>query len=432
LSHPNTPSDDELNIAWSGPPIEVVGLGICSDYSDLPAAHRHAIENAAVIIGSERHLTLLPALDAAQLCYPSPFSGLAQVLRKQRGRRVVLLASGDPLFFGVGGWLSRHLAPAALRFHSNISSVQAAFARIGVPWQEASVVSLHGRPLNSLKARLRSNQYYALLTDTDNHPAAIAAALCDWGQASARCWVMEAIGSKHERLYYLSAAELALMQQPFDELNLLLLQTNASVAMEFPGIDDSVYVTDTANNADGSGMISKREVRLMILSLLQPGATELGWDIGAGCGGVAIEWARWNRLGRVVAIENCLQRLNCLQFNREQFGVAANLSIVAGSAPDCLAELADPDCVFVGGGGRQLNTILDQAWRRLKPGGRLVAAAVTEPSRALLQRFATNSGSLAEWSQIAISRARQLGGQLVLKPRLPVLLMKCIKPVDDD
>jgi len=419
-----TPDDGEPVIIWSGPAIDVIGLGIVDRFDALPDGHQTAITNAAVIIGGDRHLSLLPPLNALLLNYPIPFSGLLEQLRSHQGKQVVILASGDPLFFGVGDWLGRHLPATALVFHPNISSIQAAFARLGMPWQEATVISLHGRPLNTLKARLRGHCVYALLTDAVNHPAAIATALCDWGQDEAVCWVVEALGGSDERLQCLSAIELANADKRFHPLNLLLVKTGKSSTIEFPGIPDDDFATD--------GMISKREIRLMILSLLQPASTETGWDIGAGCGGVAIEWARWNRLGQVIAVENRQQRLNCLDINRQRFGVAANLSIVAASAPACLEDLPAPDCVFVGGGGRDLADILEQVWRRLKPGGRLVAAAVSEPSRATLQQFALNIDSGLEWSQIAVSRPQELGGQLIMQPRLPVLLMKCIKSTDHE
>jgi len=390
----------------------------------LPDGHRQAIEAATVIFGSERQLALLSGLDARLLNYPIPFQGLSEQLQAHQAEHIVLLASGDPLLFGIGGWLSRQLPATALRFHANISSIQAAFAQLGLPWQQAQVISLHGRPLASLKPQLRGSRLYALLTDHDNHPAAIAASLCELEQSDADCWVAEALGSADEAITHYSAADLMRSDRSFKPLNVVVLKTSRGDLIEFPGIPDTDFITD---GDAGAGMISKREVRLMTLSLLQPAAEEIGWDIGAGCGGIAIEWARWNQLGSVIAIENHSDRLSCLNANREKFGVSGNLQVIAASAPGCLVDLPDPDCIFVGGGGRDLGAILDKAWSRLKPGGRLVATAVTEPSRIALQRFADSTDKNPEWTQIAISRPQTLGGQLVLQPRLPVLLMKCTK-----
>ena len=418
------PARTGTRIPWRGEPVEVVGLGVSAQYAALPATHRRAIEAAGVIFGGERHLAMLPPLSATLVQYPSPFTGLAGLLLKYQRQRVVLLASGDPLFFGIGGWLSQHFDPAALRFHSNVSSVQVAFSRICQPWQQAEVISLHGRPLTQLQTRLRGQRVMALLTDTSNHPAAIATALCDWGQADASCWVLEALGSEQERVQLYTAGELAASAQVFDPLNIVILRTVGHTDREFPGLPDTAFTT---GSTPGSGMISKREVRLMVLSLLQPAANEIGWDVGAGCGGVAVEWALRNRLGQVIAIENHPERIDCLQANRQQFAVQGNLQLITANAPDCLARLPDPDCVFVGGGGTDLHEILGQSWARLRPGGRLVASAVTEISRATLLQFASAIAEPVEWSQLAIARPGQLADQLILKPRLPVLLLKCSK-----
>lgn len=420
-----SPVTTDTLIPWPGPAIEVVGLGVAAHFDDLPAGHRRAIEAAEVIIGGERHLAILPPLSATQLRYPSPFSGLAELLPQYQQQRVLLLASGDPLFFGIGGWLGQRFDPAALRFHSNVSSVQVAFSRIGQPWQQAEVISLHGRPLKQLQTRLRGQRWIALLTDSSNHPSAIATALCDWGQSNASCWVFEALGSERERIQRFSAADLAASEQRFDPLNIVILHSTSGTAREFPGLADTAFITDST---PGNGMISKRELRLMVLSLLQPAAEEIGWDVGAGCGGVAIEWALANPLGQIIAIENHPKRISCLQANRQKFAVQDRLQLITGDAPACLDPLPDPDCVFVGGGGSDLDAILRQSWTRLRAGGRLVASAVTETSRATLLQFGSSIGDRVEWSQLAISRPEQLGGQLVLKPRLPVLLMKCSKP----
>lgn len=393
---------------------------------DLPDGHRQAIQAATVIFGSQRQLALLPQLDARLLNYPTPFQGLDEQLQAEQTERIVLLASGDPLLFGIGGWLNRQLPARALRFHPHISSVQAAFARLGLPWQQAQIISLHGRPLASLKPQLRGSRLYALLTDRDNHPAAIAASLCELGQTAADCWVAEALGSTDEAITHYSAADLMRSKRTFKPLNIVVLKTSHSGLIEFPGIPDTDFITD---GDAGGGMISKREIRLMVLSLLQPTAAEIGWDIGAGCGGIAVEWARWNQLGKVIAIENHSDRLRCLHANREKFGVGSNLQVISGSAPASLAGLPHPDRIFVGGGGRDLASILDCAWDHLKPSGALVATAVTEPSRIALQQFANHTDKQAQWTQLAVSRPQTLGGQLVLKPRLPVLLLKCSKSV---
>jgi len=159
--------------------------------------------------------------------------------------------------------------------------------------------------------------------------------------------------------------------------------------------------------------------------LIAPRADEIGWDVGAGCGGVSVEWARWNPLGEVHAVECHPERLEHLGINRERFGVVANLHIVAGRAPEALADLPDPNAAFIGGSSGSLREMLDAVWARLRPGGRLVASAVTEDSRVELHGFAGDRP--AEWTELGIARAERLAGQRVMRPYLPVVLMKLEK-----
>jgi precorrin-6Y C5,15-methyltransferase (decarboxylating) len=407
---------------WPGPPVQVVGMGM--DAEALGGAARAALERAELVIGSTAHLVALPNSRAEKCPYPSPMSGLWEVLRANAGRRIALLASGDPLFYGISNTLLRYLPPEHLVFHPNVSSIQAAFARLGRPWQQAQLVSLHGRPLAGLRAVLQGNRWYGLLTDRDSAPTAIARLLVETGFSESALWVAEELGTASERFRHFHATELLVTRNEFSPLNVVILETRGpgGVLPEFPGIPDGWFSTGTE---PGKGMLSKREVRLTILSLLAPRAGEIGWDIGAGCGGVSVEWARWNPHGEVHAIECHPERLEHLGINRERFGVVANLHIVPGHAPEALAALPDPQAVFVGGSSGGLREILDRVWARLPPGGRLVASAVTEDSRVELHHFVGDRP--AEWTELSIARGEWLAGQRVMRPYLPVLLMKMDK-----
>jgi precorrin-6Y C5,15-methyltransferase (decarboxylating) len=196
----------------------------------------------------------------------------------------------------------------------------------------------------------------------------------------------------------------------------------------FPGIPDEHFITD---NEAGKGLITKREVRLAILSLLQPAPDDIGWDIGAGCGGVTVEWALWNPLGSVHAIEHHPKRLDCLQQNRDRFGVVDNLHIVAGRAPQALSELPAANIIFIGGSDGELPNMLQTLWQSLPLDGVIVASAVMETSRMQLLQFSqspefTESGRL-ETLQIAVSKGGELAGQLLYRPNLPVTLFKFTK-----
>lgn len=405
------------------PPLDVIGMGI--EASDpLSATARAVLEQADVIIAARRYQPTLP-ITAAVYDYPRPLNKLWPLLDEYRGQRIVLLASGDPLFYGIGATLVARLGADRVRFQPNVSSLQAAFARIKRPWQDACLVSLHGRPLAGLKAVLQANRLYALLTDTASQPAAIADLVQSAGFDQSTLWVAENLGLADEQVRCFPVAELAGRELTFAPLNVVVLETHGvgGLLPEFPGIADELFIT---GEEPGKGLLSKREVRLTILSLLAPRAGETGWDVGAGCGGVAVEWARWQPRGRVYAVECHAGRLDCLAANQERFGVLDNLHIVAGHAPAALHDLPEPQAIFVGGSQGRLGELLDAVWQRLAPGGRLVASAVTEDSRLELYTFAGERP--AYWTQLSIARGDRLAGQRVLRPYLPVLLMRLDKP----
>ncbi|MBZ4192990.1 MAG: precorrin-6y C5,15-methyltransferase (decarboxylating) subunit CbiE [Candidatus Contendobacter sp.] len=408
---------------WPGPPIHIIGMGVAA--GTLSQAARAALEQAERIIGSTQHLAAFPELTAEKIPYPNPMSGLSALLHANTGRRIAVLASGDPLFYGISQTLLRYLPAEYLVFHPNISSLQAAFARLGRPWQTAQWFSLHGRPLARLRAVLQANRLYALLTDRDHSPIAIAGIVAEAGFGESDLWVAEELGTAEERFRHFRAAELAGAEVEFSPLNVVILETRGpgGVLPEFPGIPDEWFST---GEEPGKGLLSKREIRLTILSLLAPRAGEIGWDVGAGCGGVSVEWARWNPLGAVYAVECHPDRLAHLGINRDRFGVVANLHIVPGTAPAVLAALPDPQAAFIGGNNGHLRELLETVWARLQPGGRLVASAVTEDSRVELHQFAGNREPY--WTELSVARAERLAGQRIMRPYLPALLMKLEKP----
>lgn len=421
------------SLAWQGPPLSVIG--VATVHAGFARDALQVLAGADIIIGAERHFSVLDHLEPGsasflnpetrRLHYPRPFSSLWDVLLSHQDRRIVLLASGDPLLFGLGGFLRQRLLPEQLNFYPAISSIQMAFAKVGHAWQEAEIISLHGRPLLSLRARLKRNRLYALLTDSRSHPTAIAAELVNAGFAESDFWVCEELGNEAEHISHFSAATLATSSQSFSPLNVVVTRTcgNGGILPEFPGVSDELFSTD--GDQPGRGLLTKREVRLTALSLLQPHAGQIGWDIGAGCGGVAVEWARWEHRSAIHALEFHPERLKHLNINRERFGVVMNLQVHEGRAPAALDSLPTPDTVFVGGGGADLPAILDACWARLSHGGALVAAAVTEDARVALHLFAGND---AEWIELSVARGDSLAQQRLMRPHLPVLLMKRVKP----
>lgn len=407
--------------------ITVIGLGICQPPL-LNAKALSALGSCDCIMGSPRQLESMAHAQVvanqsrtqpASLCLPK----LKHIAHEIKGfDHVVILASGDPLLFGIGKYLQSEFGDQVTCI-SGVSSLQGACELTGLSLQDAQLVSLHGRPLNHLKRHLQPHRTLLILTDQNSHPQAIAKVLVAANLGLSKIHVCERLGYEDQNQQQFIAQDLATNSTPFASLHVSVVHTLGigHVMPNFPGIEDAHFVTD---GESGKGLLTKREVRLNILSLLQPAPQDIAWDIGAGCGGVTIEWALWNPQGQVYAIEHHDQRIACLEANKEAFGVSANLSVIQDKAPDCLKELPFPDKVFIGGSGGELSRIMQLAWQRLKPGGRLATSAVTEPSKAALRQFSLHiEQQPADYLQVAISRHDTIAGQDLLRPALPVTLV---------
>ena len=413
--------------------IHVVGLGI-GDTESLSDEAILALSQSMLVIGSQRQLSCVHELmveEQEKLHYPSPFSDLVGMLEdKLKSNDIIcVLASGDPLFYGISDLLLRHFSEDQLSFHSNVSSVQTAFSRIKKSWQDAKVISLHGRPLTNLIPHLQDNQRYALLTDKHSSPQAIAALLCDYGCENAEMWICANLGDDYEAISNFSAKDLAQSQQEFHPLHVTIVETKDTACNlpSFPGFDDQLFFTDTGEA--GKGMMTKRDIRVAALSLLQAKPNDVVWDVGAGCGTVAVEQAYWNQKGVVYAIEHHEKRLHCIEQNKQKFGVN-NLKVIEGNAPGVLKGLEVPNAIFVGGTGGEMLAIMDFCWQQLAVRGRLVVNCVTETCKSQLQQWLERqsiSADAIEWTDISISKGSQLAGQLLMRPRLAVRLLKITK-----
>ncbi|MCY3769997.1 MAG: precorrin-6y C5,15-methyltransferase (decarboxylating) subunit CbiE [Gammaproteobacteria bacterium] len=417
-------------IRWQGHPVTVISLG-CSERSVLPDAAMDGIRKADLVLGARHHLKEIAHIetDAEQRLFPSPFSALREILESNQGRRIIVLASGDALLYGIGTWLNRLVGREHLVFHPNLSSIQYCFHAIGLPWQQAEIVSVHGRPLKTLRRHIRHNHLIAVITDDQSSPDRIAGELCRQGYGESRMWVCEAMGRAEQQIQQYTAAALSRSGRSFHPLNVCIILQKRNREMTqpplpvFPGIADHLFAT---GSKPGYGMISKRETRLAILSLMQPESGEIAWDIGAGCGSVSVEWARWNDRGQIYAIEQSPTRMDRIRDNSERFGTTLNLTPVQGTAPDCCDALPDPDAVFVGGSGG-LAAMLAYAWDRLKPGGKLVASAVTDPSQAALAAFYQDKPA-REWITLAVEK--NLPDRLETRSLAPVTIAKCVRSAE--
>ncbi|BFM49249.1 precorrin-6y C5,15-methyltransferase (decarboxylating) subunit CbiE [Marinomonas sp. THO17] len=416
--------------------IHVIGLGVNERATLDPKAQSvfASLSEQDVILGSSRQQKTVA--DYVQLGQTKVLPKLSQLSaefdhwQSQGTNTVIVLASGDPLFYGIGTWLVKHFGTRKVIFYPNVSSVQEACHRLGMSLQQTHVVSLHGRPLPSLRRHLQANKSLILLTDGQSHPVAIAQECVLAGLDKSRITVCEALGYPHEKITSFDANELSQSQQTFDPLNIVVLETSSQTSL-YPasvGIADTLFVTD---KEEGKGMITKREVRLMILSYMQLAAKDIVWDIGAGCGGVSVELAYWHPDADIHAVEHHHDRWTCLQANQQKFGVMQNLHLVKGRAPDILSDLPTPNKVFIGGSDGELDTLLNQAWSMLPENGVLVVSAVTEDTKWQVSAFAKQREYAQDAHQtsiaMAVSKAQSLAGQTLYRPNLPVTLWQFVK-----
>ncbi|QHG67236.1 precorrin-6y C5,15-methyltransferase (decarboxylating) subunit CbiE [Pseudomonas putida] len=400
------------------PWLTVVGIGE-DGFSGLGKQARRALLGASRIIGSPRQLALLPrCIGAERQDWPSPFS-LAPVLAL-RGEPTCVLASGDPMFFGVGASLARQVAAEEMQVLSMPSSCALAAARLGWPLQDVQVVSVVARPLAALNAHLYGGQRLLVLSNDGDSPAAIAALLRERGFGPSRLHVLEHLGGAAEQHLCGTADDW-----PYREvaaLNLVaiecLISPDAMPLSRVPGLPDSVFRHD--------GQLTKRDVRAITLARLAPQPGELLWDVGAGCGSIGIEWMRAHPACRTLAIEADEGRQGFIDYNRDALGVPG-LQLVRGKAPDALAELERPDAIFIGGGVTR-EGVLPLCWERLRPGGRLVANAVTLQSELALAHFREQHGG--ELTRIHVAQAQPLGAFDTWRQALPITLLDVVKPLD--
>ena len=338
---------------------------------------------AGVVIGGQRQLDLLPDTIAAErVPWPSPLRPfVAELVSRYRSRGLVVLASGDPMFFGIGRALVEEVGPQSLLVLPHPSSISLACARLGWPVEDIDVVSLVGRPLASLTTSLHQGRRLMILSSDAWTPAQVAKLLTDKGFGGSTVTVLEQLGAPGEARR--SGVAQTWDAAPGDPLNVVavecLLSREGTRLGLVPGLADAAYEDD--------GQLTKREVRAVTLSSLAPAPGELLWDIGGGAGSIAIEWMRAHRTCRAIAVESDNERAARIGRNAEALGVPG-LRIVNDRAPAVLVGLPSPDAIFIGG-GLTTEGMLDAAWAALKPGGRLVANTVTLESEALLALWYT-------------------------------------------
>ena len=357
------------------------------------------IGKAEILMGTASQLELFRDSTAEKRVIGETLGEYVEELKKT-GRRVVILASGDPLFFGIGRYLLRNLPEKRLEFVPNVSFVQYAFAKIKEPWDDAVFVPTQGRNIKNVVDRIVANDKAAVLTDETNTPAAIAAEMIERGRDGYRAFLCENLGTTQERI--VDSSVRGLLEIPAAPLNVLILIKEYEAAGEgyIPtlGIPDEEF-------AGVKKQMTREEVRVITLGKLKLRHDMTLWDVGAGSGSISIEADHLLPNGRIFAIERNPQCLPFLKENLQKFNVR-NVVPINGEAPRCLEDLPDPDRVFIGGSGGNLWEILSGIDARLSPSGRIVLNATTLDTLTATTEFFDNAGYQVEVTAVNIARTR--------------------------
>ncbi|WP_204104309.1 MULTISPECIES: precorrin-6y C5,15-methyltransferase (decarboxylating) subunit CbiE [Spirulina sp. CCY15215] len=404
--------------------LKVIGIGLEGAIS-LDRQTLQQIETATVLVGSRRHLAYFPEHPAKRLILGKFGEAIAQISAFwQQGDRLVILVSGDPLFFGLGRLLLESFPSESLQFYPHISSLQLAFARVKVPWQDAKIISLHGRSLQELTRSLQQGcEKIALLTDENNSPSAIASLYLALDLPTCyQFWVCENLGGEEEKIRSYTAQKL-LQKQTFSPLNILILLREEEAELnleELPlfGLPDAVFLSFR----DRPGLMTKREIRIPILGELGLKPKQIIWDIGAGTGSVAIEMARLHPNSQIYAVEKTAMGANLIRKNCQRLQVK-NVTIIEGTAPDILTELPHPERIFMGGSGGNLLDILPICQAKLCNQGILVLAFATLEHLYSSINWLQNQAWDYRLLNLQISRSVPIGELTRFSPLNPVTII---------
>jgi precorrin-6Y C5,15-methyltransferase (decarboxylating) len=399
--------------------LSVIGMGE-GGWPELSRLGRSLVEGAELVVGGERHLAMLPAaIGGRRLAWATPLKLTVEDILRHRGQPVAVLATGDPMHFGIGVTLARAVPISEMLILPAASAFSLAAARLGWAIAECECLTLHGRPLAGFAAFLHHGQRLILLSHDATTPRLVAEELTRRGFGPSRLCVLEHMGGPAERVRE-GIAE-AWPAAPGADLNTIAVECRAGPGARrlarLPGLADDAFTHD--------GQLTKREVRAVTLAALAPLPGERLWDVGAGCGSVAIEWLRSGRHMEAIAIESDSARRRLIAENASALGVP-QIEIIAGEAPQALEGLAAPDAVFIGGGILSPG-LVERCWADLSAGGRLVANVVTVEGEARLARHqAALGGSL---TRMAIARAEPVGPQhLGWRALMPVTQWVAVKP----
>jgi precorrin-6Y C5,15-methyltransferase (decarboxylating) len=406
-------------------PINVIGIG--QGKQDLTATHLALIQGADLLVGGWRHLEMFASHRGDTLVISGAIEQVIdQIKENMTHKKIVVLASGDPLFYGIGSTLSKHMDKRHIVIHANISSVAAAFAAIGEPWHDAKIVSLHGKtrqvvPFSSLAGETK----VAFLTDPTRDPAYIASMLINLELFGFKLCVLENLGAAEEKIsWFDDYARVADLK--FAHPNIVVLLKNGTPKKNVPhethiGMDDNLY-------RHTKGLITKSEIRSISLSKLELVRKDhILWDIGSGSGSVGIEASFQIPWGQVFAVEKNQTRIPDIIHNIKLFN-QSNIKILNLDFPEGSDQLTDPDRIFIGGGGSELEKIMNTCCVRLKEQGTIVINTILIQNMETAVRVLKQKGFSYEMIQIQVSRSKPMPYGDRLEPLNPVWIISGRKP----
>jgi len=407
--------------------VYIVGIGD-DGVEGMTAQARRLLEGAEVLLGPETCASLLPPALAARLETTASLDELVDRIERDSGRDLVVLASGDPLFYGTARYVCGRLGKDRFEVVPHVSSMQLAFARVKESWEEAFLANLSGQSIERVIDRVRSSETVGLFTSEQWPPAAVARTLLEEGIDYFQAYVCENLGSPDERVTQGSLADIA--KDSFGPLNVMILVRKARAADKPGQVGRRLF-----GNPDESflqsrpkrGLLTPAEVRSMALAEMGLQADSVMWDVGAGSGSVGLEAARIAREGTVHAIEMDPDDHRLIIANAERFAVK-NLHAVLGRAPEAWADLPDPDAIYVGGSGRDVSMLVEEAWKRLKAGGRLVTACNSIENLASVHTMLRARSSDAAYWLVTIARGIEQLDRIRFESLNPIFLIAATKP----
>jgi precorrin-6Y C5,15-methyltransferase (decarboxylating) len=407
--------------------IEIVGVGD-DGLEGLTTPARQLVERAELLVGTRQSLAAATGSTAEKVEIGSDLDSVVRKIEAADNKRVVILAAGDPLFYGTARYLCDRLGKDRFNVTPHVSSMQLAFARVKESWDDAYLTNLATQPLELVVEKSRTAAKVGLFTTEAASPRAVARALLDRKIDYFTAYVCENLGSPDERVTHEELAEIAKLD--FSPLNVLILIRKPDVPDRPPammgrrlfGNPDEEFLQSKPKR----GLLTPVEVRAIALSLMDIGPTSTIWDIGAGSGSVAIEAAQIASGGQAYAIEMDTEDYALITNNAERFGVR-NLTPILGKAPEAWSGLTPPDAIFVGGTGRQVTGIVELALDELRPGGRLVANVGSVENIAAVREVLIAKTGDAQVLMINLARGNDQLDRLHFEAMHPTFLVWAVK-----